>query len=149
MNLTQQRVIRVVAAAAIVIGGYSHYHLYKYEGYQHTPVGGMFLLDFISSLVIGALLLVGPRRIVAFLGLGISFLTLLGFVLSRGPGVPTLSGTTFKETGLSPQTVHLLGVEIALLVVIVESVAIVLTSTLLLAHGAETAPVAAGRAPAA
>jgi hypothetical protein len=133
MSLLLQRTIRVVVAAAVVIGGYAHYHLYQDVGYKHTPVGSAFLLDFVASLVVGVLLLVGPRRIVAFLGTGLAFVTLLAFVLSRGPGVPTFSGVTFKESGLTPQTVHLLGVEIALLVIIVESVAIVLGAVLLLA----------------
>jgi hypothetical protein len=125
-------VLRVVAAAAIVIGGYAHYDLYQNVGYKHAPVGTMFLLDFIASLVIAVLLLVGPRRIVAFLGFGVSFFTLLAFILSRGPGVPTLSGTTFKESGLTPQSTHLLGIEIALLVIIVESIGIVVSLTLFL-----------------
>jgi hypothetical protein len=125
-------VLRVLAAAAIAIGGYAHYDLYQNVGYKHAPVGTMFLLDFIASLVIAVLLLVGPRRIVAFLGFGVSFLTLAAFILSRGPGVPTFSGTTFKESGLTPQSTHLLGVEIALVVIIVESLGILLSAALFL-----------------
>jgi hypothetical protein len=131
---------RVIAAAAIAIGGYAHYDLYQNVGYKHAPVGTMFLLDFIASVVIAVLLLVGPRRIVAFLGFGVSFVTLLAFTLSRGPGVPTFSGVTFKEPGLTPQTTHLLGIEIALVVIIVESIGIVLCAALFL-----SVPVAARR----
>jgi hypothetical protein len=129
MSPLSLRILRVIAAAAVVLGGYAHYDLYHSAGSRYTPVGSMFLLDFIAALVIGVLLLIGPRRLAAFFGFGASVLALVAFLLSRGPGVPTFSGKTFKESGLSPQTVHLLGVEIALLVIIVEAVAIVLCAT--------------------
>jgi hypothetical protein len=128
MSRLSLRALRVAAAAAIVLGGYAHYDLYQNVGYKHTPVGTMFLLDFIASLVIAVVLVFGPRRIGAFLGFGVSFVTLVAFILSRGPGVPTLGGTTFKESGLTPQSTHLLGVEIALLVIVVESIGIILSA---------------------
>jgi hypothetical protein len=132
MSPSVQRVLRVVAAVAIAIGGYAHYDLWHTAGYRYTPVGGVFQLDYIASFVIAVLLLVGPRRVVTFLGAGVSFVTLLAFILSRGPGVPTPSGVTFKEKGLSPQTLHLLGPEIAVTVLIVESVGLVLSAVLFL-----------------
>jgi hypothetical protein len=140
MSRLSLRVMRVVVAAAIVLGGYAHYDLYQNVGYKHTPVGTMFLLDFIASLVIAVVLLVGPRRIGAFLGFGVSFVTLLAFILSRGPGVPTLGGTTFKEPGFTPQSTHLLGVEIALLVIVVESIGIIMSAIVFFSSSAERRP---------
>jgi hypothetical protein len=130
MSPVALRVLRVIAAAAVAVGGYAHYDLYNTGGYRYTPVGSMFLLDFISAWVIALLLLIGPRRLATFFGFGVSFLSLLAFVLSRGPGVPTFSGATFKESGLSPQTIHIAGVEIALVVIIVESIGILLSAFL-------------------
>ncbi len=147
MSLLVQRILRVVAAA-VAIGGYAHYDLYQDVGYKHTPVGTMFVLDAIASLVIAVLLLFGPRRIVAFLGAGVSFVALLAFILSRGPGVPTFGGTTWKEAGLTPQTTHLLGLEIALVVIIVEAVGLVLGAVLLLGRGSPKSR-ESGRFPAA
>ncbi len=140
MRTASHWVLRIVAAAAIAIGGYAHYDLYSgTAGYRHTPVGSTFLLDFIASIVIAILLLVGPRRIAAFFGVGVSFLTLLAFVLSRGPGTPTLSGTTWKESGLTPQNIHLFGIEIDLVVLVVEAIGLILSATLFLSRSKRTA----------
>lgn len=123
------RVLRVVAAVAVAIGGYSHYHLWD-VAYRHTPVRELFVVNAAASLVIGIGLLTGPRRLAALAGIGVSFLTLVAFGLSRGPGVPTFHGT-FTESGLQPSNVHVLGVNVALLTVIVEAVALLLSVAIL------------------
>jgi hypothetical protein len=136
MNPLALRVARVVAAAAVALGGYAHYDLYYNAGYRYAPVGSMFVLNFVSAWVIALLLLVGPRRIASFLGVGVSVLSLLAFILSRGPGVPTFSGTNFKESGLSPQSVHIVGIEIALVVIVVEAVGVLLCAGIFFLHPA-------------
>lgn len=129
MSTVTSRVVRVLAAVAVLIGGYSHYHLWD-VAYRHTPVKELFLVNAAASLVVGIGLVVGPRRLAALGGIGVSFLTLLAFGLSRGPGVPTFHGT-FTESGLQPSNVHVLGVNVALLTVIVEGVALLLSVAVL------------------
>jgi hypothetical protein len=141
--------LRILAAAAAVLVGYGHFYLWD-KGYKHTPVGSLFLVDFGAGIVIGALLVVGPRRLGAFLGAGLAVLTFAGFVLSRGPGVPTFNGT-FQEKGFfAPTTgLHFLGANIALSMLVIEAICFVLCVALFFMHPASGAAVAAvpGGAP--
>jgi len=129
VSTVTSRVVRVLAAVAVLIGGYSHYHLWD-VAYRHTPVKELFIINAVTSLVIGIGLVIGPRRLAALGGIGVSLLTLVAFVLSRGPGVPTFHGT-FTETGLQPSNVHVLGVNVALLTLIVEGAALLLSAIIL------------------
>lgn len=136
MSPLVSRVLRVVAGVAVLIGGYSHYNLWQNGGYKGSPVGPMFVVNAVASLVIGIALVIGPRRLAALGGLGLSALTLIAFALKQGPGVPTLfhgKVTYFTESGLVPYKVHVLGIEVAVTTLIVESVAVVLCGILLVA----------------
>ncbi|MGI8751595.1 MAG: hypothetical protein ACR2MN_04675 [Acidimicrobiales bacterium] len=123
------RIVRLLAAAAVLIGGYCHYHLWD-VAYRHSRVRELFVINAIASLVIGLALAIGPRRLAALGGIGLSVLTLVAFALSRGPGVPSFHGT-FTETGLQPSSVYVLGVGVALMTLIAEGVALVLSLVIL------------------
>ncbi len=127
--MVTSRVLRVIAAAAVIIGGYCHYHLWD-GAYRHAPVRELFVINAIASLVIGIALAIGPRRLAALGGIGLSVLTLVAFGLSRGPGVPTFH-QTFTESGLQPSNVHVLGVGVAVMTLIVEGVALLLSLVIL------------------
>ena len=66
------------------------------------------------------------HRPTSVLTLGMALL----FVLSRGPGVPSFHGT-FTETGLQPASIHVLGIGVALMTLIVEGIAVVLSAVIL------------------
>lgn len=127
--MVTSRIVRLIAAAAVLIGGYAHYHLWDVS-YRHAPVKELFVINAIASLVIGIALAIGPRRLAALGGIGLSVLTLAAFALSRGPGVPTFHAT-FTESGLQPSSVHVLGVGVALVTLIAEGVALVLSLVIL------------------
>lgn len=129
MHPAASRVLRIVAAAAVLIGGYCHYHLWD-VAYRHTPVKEMFVINFVASLVIGIALVIGPRRLAALGGIGVSALTLVAFILSRNGGVPTFH-QKFTESGLQPSNVHVFGVKVALLTLITEGVALLLCLVIL------------------
>lgn len=123
--MVTSRVLRIIAAVAIVIGGYCHYHLWD-VAYRHAPVRELFVINAVASALVGIGLAIGPRRLAALGGIGLSVLTLAAFALSRGSGVPTFHGT-FTESGLQPSGVHVLGVQVAVLTLIVEGVALLLS----------------------
>ena len=127
--MVTSRIVRLIAAAAVLVGGYCHYHLWD-VAYRHAPVRELFIINAIGSLVIGIALAIGPRRLAALGGIGVSVLTLVAFGLSRGPGVPSFHGT-FTESGLQPSSVHVLGAGVALLTLIAEGVALVLSLVIL------------------
>ncbi|MDQ2726236.1 MAG: hypothetical protein M3Y36_12190 [Actinomycetota bacterium] len=129
MAMVTSRIVRLVAGAAVLIGGYGHYHLWDVS-YRHAPVKELFVTNAIASLVIGIALVIGPRRLAALGGIGLSVLTLVAFGLSRGPGVPSFHGT-FTESGLQPTSVHVFGVGVALVTLIAEGVALVLSLLIL------------------
>jgi hypothetical protein len=128
-------VIRVVAAVAAVVIGYGHFFLWQ-KGYRYTPVGSLFLVNFAGGIVIGLLLLFGPRRVAAVLGAGLSVVTFGAFALSRGPGVPTFHGTFTEKGFLRPTaSLHLIGLNPALLLMIAEGVGFVACVVLLALGG--------------
>lgn len=129
MPAATSRILRIVAAAAVLIGGYCHYHLWD-VAYRHTPVKELFIINAVASLIIGIALVIGPRRLAALSGLGVSVFTLLAFILSRNGGVPTFH-QTFTESGLQPTSVHVFGVEVALMTLITEGIALLLCAVIL------------------
>lgn len=115
-------VLRVVAAAGVAVVGYGHFYLWQ-NGYEHAPVDQLFLLDFGAGIVLAVLLLVGPRRLAAFLGGGFVVVTFAAYLLSRGPGVPTNNGV-FTEHGFFVPTagLHLFGANPAVTILVAEAV---------------------------
>jgi hypothetical protein len=126
-----RRVIRqrlnVVSAVLILVGGYVHFCLYRH-GYRFIPkIGVSFLLQFSSSAMLAAALLVWlrPMRLGRFLvdlaqlarlaAIGLSVGTLAALGIAHTPG----GLFSFHEIGLrpAPQT---------LIAIVVESLATVL-----------------------
>ena len=131
---TRRRRLSAVAAAAIAVGGYVHFCLYR-RGYRAIPkIGTAFLLQVLASVVVAAaLLLIGKERFLRIgrivvrsslvaesLGWALSLGTLVAFAASRAPS--GLLG--FREGGLQPAPQ-------ALVTLVAESAALVLLSAAL------------------
>ena len=104
------RGLTVLAALLIFAGGYVHYCLYRH-GYRFLPkIGTGFLLQFTSSAVIGAALLLVPeaapvrqhrvplRQLARLGGIALSVGTLAALAIAHTSG--GLFG--FREVGLEP-----------------------------------------------
>lgn len=121
-----------VATAAFVVGGvlvvwssYIHFHLWQGLGYRHIPtIGPLFVLQSISGLVLG-LLIVASRRVWAgVLGIGFGLSTLAGFLVSTNYG---LFG--FKDTWAAPFAHESFNLEIATIVILAIAVVLCLTGS--------------------
>ncbi len=134
--MTMGRLLRIVAAVALLIGGLIHLQLY-FQGYRNIDkIGPSFVLNAIASGVIAAAVAWRREPIVKLAGIGLAIGTLIGFVLSRqGDGL-----FDFREQGLEPSPQ-------AALSLIVEIGAIALLAASLvpkIANADESEPVAIG-----
>ena len=132
------RILDVLAAVLIGVGGYLHYSLYI-KGYRAIPtIGTAFLLQVISSAIVAVALIVplkfrvhvgpvaiGAPTIARFAGIGLSVGTLVAFVLSRLPG----GLFNFQERGLQPAPQ-------SLLTIVAEGAAVVVLIAALVFDGA-------------
>ena len=85
------------SAAALAVGGYVHFDLYRHA-YQSIPrIGLMFAANVVISAGVATALVVRRDRISAFAALLLAAGTLGGFALSRTVGL-----LGFSETGLRP-----------------------------------------------
>jgi hypothetical protein len=108
--------LSVVVAASSVASGVLHLVLWS-DGYRHTPIRELFVAQGVVAIVVGVAALV-PRAFAPLAAVVVGTGSLAAFVLSRGPGVPTLHGR-FSETGLHPdaaRTVAILFVEVLVVV---------------------------------
>ena len=115
--------MRVVAAAAILIGGLVHLDLYFRYGYRDFPndnLGRSFLLNGFASVIVAAALLVRRDMIIRVIGIALAAGTLGAFFMSR-----TLDGGIFDFTEKgwepSPQAVLAFIAEIVALLVLAAS----------------------------
>ncbi len=117
--MTMGRLLRIVAAVALLIGGLIHLQLY-FQGYRNIDkIGPSFVLNAIASGVIAAAVAWRREPIVKLAGIGLAIGTLIGFVLSRqGDGL-----FDFREQGVepSPQAALSLIVEIGAIVLLAAS----------------------------
>ena len=125
---TRPRFFSAVAAAAIVVGGYVHFCLYRH-GFRAIPkIGAGFLIQFVSSVVVAGALVIGRERVlhlgrlivrrtaaIRLAGLALSVGTLAAFGLTRTPA----GLFNFMERGLQPAPQ-------ALIALVAESLAVVL-----------------------
>jgi plastocyanin len=111
------RLLRIVGAIALLIGGLVHLQLY-FEGYRSIDkIGPSFLLNAIASGVVAAALVCRREWLVKLAGIGIATGTIVAFIISRqGEGL-----FDFREHGLhpSPQAIIALVVEIAAVLALV------------------------------
>ena len=76
-----------VAAVAVAIGGYEHYHLWS-GGYDAIPtIGTMFLLNVIGSVTVVALFLARRFTLFALGAVSIAVGSIVGILLSRNGGL--------------------------------------------------------------
>jgi hypothetical protein len=122
--------LQYVAAAAIVVGGYVHFCLYRH-GFRAIPtVGTGFLLQALTSVAIASALIARDRIVhvgrivvrsalaVRLVGIAISLGTLAAFGLSQTP----MGIFNFRERGLEPAPQ-------ALIALVAELAAVVLLTT--------------------
>jgi plastocyanin len=124
------RLLRIVAALALLIGGLVHLQLY-FEGYRSIDkIGPSFLLNAIASGVVAAALVARSDWFVRLAGIGVALGTIGAFIISRqGDGL-----FDFREQGLNPSPQ-------AIIALVVEIVAIVaLAATFLPSVADETSP---------
>ena len=137
-----KRVLTVVAAIGIALGGYIHFRLW-HGVYRHAPVREMFLIDVVLSAFL-ALAVFIPKPAFALAGAALTAGSLVAIALSRTVGLPTFHGK-WTEVGLAPQQA-LFGINETLLVIIAESVALLACLALVtLALRARTSTPATGR----
>jgi hypothetical protein len=77
----------VIDAALMITSGAIHLHLQQTAYQQVKTIGPLFVVQFISCLVIAAALLVTRHILVAFAGVGLMAGTILGFILARTVGI--------------------------------------------------------------
>lgn len=92
------RILRIAAAAAILVGGLVHLDLY-FDGYRAIPdIGRSFLLNAIASGLIATAVAARQEWFVRFAGIGVAVGTIVAFILSRqGDGL-----FDFREQGFNP-----------------------------------------------
>ncbi len=107
---------RLLAAAAILVGGLVHLQLF-FDGYRHLPdpnLGRSFIANSVVSLIVAAALVWRRDEIVRLAGIAVALATLVFFVLSRtGSGVLGL-----RETGLEPSPQALIALVAEVLAVV-------------------------------
>jgi hypothetical protein len=135
-----KRVLTVVAAIGIALGGYIHFRLW-HGVYRHAPVREMFLIDVVLSAFLTIAVFI-PRRVFAAAGAVLTGGSLAAIALSRTVGLPTFHGK-WTEVGLAPQQ-SLFGINETLLVIIAESVAFLVCCTLVYLYTQARTPVASG-----
>jgi plastocyanin len=115
--------MRIVAAAAVLIGGLVHLELYFRGGYRSFPnanLGRSFLLNGVASVIVAAVLVVRRDVIVRLAGIAVAAGTLIAFYLTRETD-KGIFGFTEKGFEPSPQAALALVVEIVAVVVLVAS----------------------------
>jgi plastocyanin len=95
------RILRIVAAALVLISGLVHLELY-FGGYRSVPnanLGRSFLLNAVAAAVIAIALVARPEKLIRVAGIAYAAGTLVAFALSR-----TDNGIFgFTEHGLDPK----------------------------------------------
>jgi hypothetical protein len=112
METGTARILRLVAAGLIVVGGIVHLKLYN-DGYKDFPnhnLGRAFLLNAAASAVIAVAIAITRGLVPLLAGLVLVDGTLLAFAISRGPGI---FGFTESGWNPSPEAVTALVAEIA------------------------------------
>jgi hypothetical protein len=100
--------LRLISVALLSADGWVHLHLWQ-DGYRHiSTIGPLFLTGAVSALVIAAVLLVRPSRLIATSGFGLVMGILAGFLVSVNFG---LFG--FKEALSAPYAGESIALEIA------------------------------------
>ena len=126
---TVSRPYRYGAGAAFVLGGLLiiwsgliHFHLWQAFGYRHIPtIGPLFLLQSVSGVIVGALVVLVRRVWAGIVGAGFVLSTLAGFLISVEHG---LFG--FKDQWSSPFTYQAFGIELSSVVVLAAGVVLCL-----------------------
>lgn len=122
-----KRVLTVVAAIGIALGGYVHFRLW--HGIYHVaPIREMFVFNVVlSAFLVFAVFI--PKPVYAAAGAVLSAGSLGAIALSRTVGLPTFHGR-WTEIGLSPRGQTLFGIGDTLLVIVAESVVVLACTAL-------------------
>jgi len=105
----------VLGVLALLGTSYIHWHLWDGEGYRHIPtIGWLFLLQWITALVLAVALIVVRELWVALAGAGFVTSTLVGFLLSV-----TIGLFGFQDSWLAPYAKFAFVLEIVAIVILV------------------------------
>jgi hypothetical protein len=117
----------VVGALLLVWSGYIHFHLWDSVGYRSIPtIGDLFIVQSISGLLLGILVIAVRRVWVAVAGIGFALSTMAGFLLC----VLLPKGLfNFKESWLAPFAKQAFFTEIAVIFVLLIAVAVCLAGS--------------------
>ena len=75
-------ILRVAAAGLVIVTGAIHLYLYQ-DYFSNVPtIGRLFVANFVTAIVLGAVLLLRPRLLWAALGAVFCLATLGGFLIS-------------------------------------------------------------------
>jgi hypothetical protein len=77
----------LVDAALLVISGLIHLHLERGPYLHVKTINWLFIVQFVSCLVVAAALLVTRHFLVAAAGVGLLAGTIIGFIISRTRGI--------------------------------------------------------------
>lgn len=78
--------IRIVAALAVLVSGYVHFHLWN-DGFKHQHVvGPLFLVNVIAAVVIAILLLTWRTWVPPLLAAGFGATTMVFFIIAATAG---------------------------------------------------------------
>jgi hypothetical protein len=116
------RILTVLAAIGIAVGGYIHFHLWQ-GVYHHAPIREMFVLNVVASAFLAIAVFI-PTRIAALAGAALAAGSLAALGLSRVASLPTPHGR-WSEIGLAPGGQTFFGVSDTLIVIVAEALALV------------------------
>jgi hypothetical protein len=122
------RILTVLAAIGIAVGGYIHFHLWQ-GVYHHAPIREMFVLNVVVSAFLAIAVLI-PTRVAALAGAALAAGSLAALGLSRIASLPTPHGR-WSEVGLAPGGQTFFGVSDTLIVIVAEALALVACLALL------------------
>jgi plastocyanin len=115
--------MRVIAAAAILVGGLVHLDLYFRYGYRDFPnanLGRSFVANGIASVIVAAALLLRREAIIRLIGIVLAAGTLVAFFMSRHLD-KGIFGFTEKGWEPSPQATIAFVAEVVAIVVLAAS----------------------------
>jgi hypothetical protein len=117
----------LVGALLLLWSSYIHFHLWDSVGYRSIPtIGDLFVVQAISGLLLGILVIVVRRVWVALAGIGFALSTMAGFLLC----VLLPKGLfNFKESWLAPFAKQAFFTEIAVICVLLIAVAMCLAGS--------------------
>jgi hypothetical protein len=114
-------ILLIVAALFVAATSYIHWHLWDALGYRHVAIiGGLFLAQAISGLLIAIALILIRELWIVIVGLGFVASTLTGFIVSVTHGF-----FGFRDSWLAPYAKVAFVAEVATLVTLLVATSLI------------------------